>query len=523
MMFHRGIAAVPFAAALLFAAWQARDGALKVSIIDVAAGRPTPARVRLLDEDGKRPAAVPDGAVGVLWGRNDRAEGFSFASGDAFYADGSFSARLHSGRWRLRVSKGFEYLPVSETLDVTPGSSLEREIRLERWIDMPARGWYSSDDHIHVQRSPRDDPAILRWIAGEDIHVGNILEMGDFWATYFTQYAFGPEGRYREDGRILSPGQEEPRTPEIGHTISLGAAQLVRFRDDYYNYARYFDRVHALGGISGFAHQAVSFHGYRGMVLTALAGKVDFLELAQFCVDEGPLATRFYYQFLDLGIPLTALAGSDYPWCGRGKRYGLDENWAQIGNARFYTYVGGDLTFDKWFAAVKAGRTFATTGPMLEFTVNGKLPGERIDVKPNARLRIRAAAFGQSEHVPLERLEIVVHGNVVAHADGSREKLEIDLELPVDHGVWIAARAKAGPGQSAHTTPVYVTVDGGGFENPETFSRNLRMAGEYLEELEQELASPREGLNRQASRHEARLRELIAAARRRLDAMAAKR
>ncbi len=519
-MFPRAIAAAPFALALLFAAWQAQDGALKVSIVDAATGRPTPARIRLLDEDGKRPDKAPEGAVGVLWGRNDRAEGYYFASGDAFYAGGSFRAALHPGRWRLTVSKGFEYLPASETLEMTPGAALDREVRLERWIDMPARGWYSADDHIHLQRSPRDDPAILRWIAGEDIHVGNLLEMGDFWATYFTQYAFGPEGRYREDGRILSPGQEEPRTPEIGHTISLGATQLVRFRNDYYNYARYFDRVHELGGISGFAHQAVSFHGYRGMVLTALAGKVDFLELAQFCVDEGPLATRFYYQFLDLGIPLTALAGSDYPWCGRGKRYGLDENWAQIGNARFYTYVGGELTFEKWFAAVKAGRTFVTTSPMLEFTVNGKLPGERIDVDLKARLRIRAIAYGHRDLVPLKRLEIVAHGNVIAHADGSPEKLEIDLELPVDHGLWIAARAEAGRGQLAHTTPVYVTVNGGGFHNPETLSRNLQAAGEYLDEIENELASPGEALNRQAARHEARLREAIAAARRRLEALA---
>ena len=39
---------------------------------------------------------------------------------------------------------------------------------------MPARGWYSSDDHIHLRRSPRDNPSILRWVAAEDIHVANL-------------------------------------------------------------------------------------------------------------------------------------------------------------------------------------------------------------------------------------------------------------------------------------------------------------------------------------------------------------
>ena len=43
----------------------------------------------------------------------------------------------------------------------------------------------------------------------------------------------------------------------------------------------------------------MSFHGYRGMALNTLRGKTDFLELAQFCEPEGPLAVQHYYEFLD--------------------------------------------------------------------------------------------------------------------------------------------------------------------------------------------------------------------------------
>ena len=81
---------------------------------------------------------------------------------------------------------------------------------------------------------------------------------------------------------------------------------------DYYSFDRLFDRVHELGGVTGFAHQGMSFHGYRGMVLNTLRGKTDFLELAQFCVPEGPLPVQHYYHFLDMGYKLTALAGSDF-------------------------------------------------------------------------------------------------------------------------------------------------------------------------------------------------------------------
>jgi len=36
---------------------------------------------------------------------------------------------------------------------------------------------------------------------------------------------------------------------------------------DYYSFDRIFDRVHELGGVTGFAHQGISFHGYRGYIV----------------------------------------------------------------------------------------------------------------------------------------------------------------------------------------------------------------------------------------------------------------
>jgi len=504
-----------------------RDVTLSVTIVDAATGRPTPVRVTLQDARGNRPQVpgalavsasaipIPRQTIPVMWGRQDRAEGYALQSDGAFYIDGAFDVSLPPGPYTLTISKGFEYIQQIVPLDVGPMAALKREVRLERWIDMPARGWYASDDHIHLRRSPTDDRAIVRWIAAEDIHVGNLLEMGDFWATYFSQYAFGAPGRYQEEGRLLSPGQEEPRTPEVGHTISLGASQFVRFPSDYYSYDRLFDRVHELGGVTGFAHQGMSFHGYRGMVLNTLRGKTDFLELAQFCVPEGPLAVDHYYLFLDLGFKLTALGGSDFPWCGRGPGYGFPApRVAQIGNARFYAYVGGPLSFDGWFGALKAGRTFVSTGPSVLLTVNGHLPGDTVDVPRGTRLRITAEAFGHPAQVPLQSLEIIGHGQVLARTDGrDAARLTADLELPVEHGVWIAAKVQAGMGQFAHTTPVYVTVNGGGFHNPQTMAARVATAEGYLKELEAELATPGTSLDSQAARHRAALERQIADAR----------
>lgn len=514
-----------------FALEATRDVRLSISVVDAATGRQTPVRVRLQDASGVTPRVagalavsesalpVPKQAISVMWGQNDRAQGYALQPDGAFYADGAFDAAVPPGAYTLTVSKGFEYLQQSIPLDVAAGSGLTRAVSLDRWVDMPARGWYSADDHIHLRRSPGDDAAIVRWIAAEDIHVGNLLQMGDFWATYFMQYAFGPKGRYHELGRWLSPGQEDPRTPEIGHTISLGADDYVRAARDYYSYDRLFDRVHELGGVTGFAHQGMSFHGYRGMVLNTLWGKNDFLELAQFCVPEGPLALEHYYMFLDLGIRLTALAGSDFPWCGRGPAYGLPgPPLAQIGNARFYTYVGGPLTFEGWFAALKAGHTFATTGPMVFLTVNGRMPGDTVDVEPGARVRVTAEALGHATQVPLQALEIIGNGRVLARADGrGAARLATGIELTVEHGMWIAARAQAGTAQVAHTTPAYVTVNGGSFANLETLGARLETAEQHLRELEAALAAPGSNLDEQASRHRTQLERQIAEARKAIE------
>ena len=502
---------------------------LRIAALDASTGEPTPVRVKLTDQNG-RATRLPDQAIGIMYGMWDHADGFAYQPDSSFYVDGYFELALAPGTYVLSLSKGNEFVEVHDTLEVS--GELERVYRMERWVDTAARGWYSADDHIHIRRSPREDPLLIDWIAAEDIRVGNLLRMGDFWAQYYAQYAFGQEGVYREDGYMLVSGQEDPRTPEIGHAIGLGASSFVRFSEHYYLYDLVFDSLRARGGVGGYAHQAETFHAARGLTLDGLRGKVDVLELVQFCAPGGPLLTEHYYALLNLGIAITATAGSDFPWCGKPHdgtgRIPVHEN-ARIGNARFYTYVEGPLTYEAWMEAVKAGHTFATTGPVVFLEVEGRKPGSVLAAEAGDSLQVRVTALGQARQIPLDSVEIVVHGKVIAALswadDGqSRERIVLEHTLAVRHGLWIAARVAAGPMQVAHTTPVYVRVGGDGFHvhDPGLLESLLAQSERALSDLEAVVEHRPEEVEYQAWRYREGLMERIEATRRLIDRMRAR-
>jgi hypothetical protein len=497
---------------------QAEKALLHVTILNKETQEPTPVRVHVTKEDGST-AGLPPEAISVMYGRNDRPEGYGYQPDSSCYVDGEFSLALEPGDYFLTLSKGVEYLDQEHMLQIDQ-RGLERVFTMERWIHMADSGWYSGDEHIHIRRSPRENPHILKWIEAEDIHVGALLQMGDFRNIYFGQFAFGDEGVYSEQDRVLSPGQEEPRTHQVGHTISLMADEFVRYQNDYYYYDKLLDRIHELNGITGYAHQGESFHGYRGMTMDILDNKVDFLEILQFCVEGGPLLVKHYYHFLDLGYKITATAGSDFPWCGIGPRFGVDgPDWnARIGNVRFYTYLGKEFSYDLWKQELKAGHTFVSSGPMITFTVNGQIPGDAVELKEPSTLSIKAQGYGHQGQVPLSRLEIIAHGKVIGSATPgdagqSADHLSIQMDLPVDRGIWIAARCYAGPNQAAHTTPIYVTINGNGFLNPETCDNYLELNEKYLDELEAELDTPHENLEYRAYWYRKGLKSRIATTR----------
>jgi hypothetical protein len=468
----------------------AQRGRLKLAVLSDDTGRPAPAMVRLMwhtDGLARQPAnGIDFGPQFANQGRSgrggERNPNLPGKFNESFWCvPGPFDMSLAPGKWQIGVRRGGEHEVIFEDITIRSGGVTEQTLRPKRWVNMSRRGWWSGDDHVHARLlSDADASNLMTWAQAEDVHLANIVEMGDIYRTLFEQRGFGPEFRVLDGLNVLSPGQECPRTAQIGHTLAMNTKSMVRNPERYFLYDEAFDAVHAQGGLTGYAHaQSGDFHVHRDMSLNVPRGKADFAEILQF----NQLGTDLYYDFLNLGCKLTASAGSDVPWGGT------------IGEVRAYVYLGRKrFSTDAWFDAFRRGRTFTTSGPMIEFRVDNALPGDEIRFKTDRKLRIRARAWGDPKRMAPMKLEIVRHGEVICTAestDAKQAEARLDFTVDAGHGSWIAARARAGDGTSAHTTPVYVVRDGSRFWKFEKLEELIAKRLASLAEIEKLISEAR--------------------------------
>jgi len=466
-----------------------RPGRLKLTVLSDDTGQPAPAMVRLMwhtDGQARQPANGVEFAP--QFDKQGKASGARNANlpgslKETFWCvPGPFDMALAPGEWQIGVRRGVEHEAVFRDVTIRPGETVEQTLRPKRWVDMRKRGWWSGDDHVHCRiLSDKDGRNLMAWIKAEDIHLGNVVKMGDIYRTYFEQRGFGPSYRVVDGEFVLTPGQECPRThDQIGHTLAMNITSMVRDTQRYYLYDEVFDAVHAQGGLTGYAHvNSGMFHVHRDMSINVPREKVDFVEVLQF----NQLGTDLYYEFLNLGCKLTASSGSDVPWGGT------------IGENRAYVCLGKErFSADAWFDAFRKGHTFTTSGPMLEFRVNDALPGDELRLKSDRKLRVRARAWGDPNRMAPMELEIVRHGEVIRTAKSANpQQPEVELDFTVDggFGCWLAARACAGDGTTAHTTPVYVLREGLRFWKFDALEALLEKRASSLAQIEQIVAEAR--------------------------------
>lgn len=451
---------------------------------DAATGQPTPVRLRITDSSGVYYA--PFGRLSrFALGPGEDVGGNVLVHGQPHaYIDGQCEIRLPAGGLLLSITKGPEYRPVRR--DATLGTGqVSLRVPIERWCNLRDEGWYSGDTRAEWL-TPH---AALLEAASEDLAVVNLLARTspianpvDVNAGEGGSTAFGV-ANLTAIPNILAFSGQRPALERPGHLIVvntrnshplLGSLGLLNCHRPVYpltfggpegwedwSLADWCDQCHRKGGLVIGINLWRKGTGFSpGEILAdVVLGKVDALELEPTetaLVD----ACDDWYRLLNCGFRVPLVAGS-----------GKDSNRVVLGGMRTYARIppGLECTYKNWIEAVRAGRIFITSGPLVSFTVNGEDPGATIAVPTGGSIvRVRAEV---RSIVPFGRLELLRNGVVLAQTgvSGSPASALIEIDLPIPESSWLAVRCRGEQRLSAHvveepvfahSAPIYLEVEG---------------------------------------------------------------
>lgn len=465
-----------------------------------------PVRLRVIDKTTRQPVAVrlhlhgeageylaPHGhhrRVNPFWFEDNYAE-FTNGLNDYCYILGDCLVDLPLGRVYVEISRGYEVAPIRASFEVGPQTG-EVTFELERVLPWRERGWVTADTHVHFL-SPQT--ALLEGQA-EGVNVVNLLasqwgemfsNVGDFdGRTTFGAREFGGDGEF-----LVRVGTEN-RMQVLGHISLLGyngsmiaplctggpsesaigdplAVTMAEWAEQCIRQGGLVVLPHAPDPqaervadiVLGLVHaiEMMTFNPYFGRAelrkkYNPLA-EPDPVTHNPFDAQINPYGLADWYRYLNLGYQLPVVGGSDK--MSASSLLGGIRTYAQLGDRPF--------TYENWLAAVKAGNTFVTVGPLAELRVEGLPPGSSLEL-PAGGGTVNVTWQVESVRLPVEQVEVVM-GGLTAEQVNVGQKLSAagSISLRVSEPTWIALRVRGSyrgqPGEiAAHTSAVQVRVAG---------------------------------------------------------------
>jgi TolB protein len=398
---------------------------------------------------------------------------------------------LPPGKFTVEVMKGFEYRPVKREIEVSAGQTSNLKIELVRIEESKTTGsrWVSGDLHVHMNYGGtyKDDRGYL------------VAQAESENLDFLNELVVNKEQRFPDEtyaGTGLGP--KMVRNPPIifgqeFHTSYWGHRGLLNIQDHLLlpGYAGYpntaaaslypmdadvYDTAHAQGALVGAVHpfDAVPdpFANPAKRITDELPvdvalGKLDYMEIVGFSDHRSTAAV--WYKLLNLGYRIPAGGGTD-----------AMANYASlrgpVGMNRVYVRVpAGPLRIDTFLDALKKGRTFATNGPLIEFTLGGQQAGDELKYDgPQAAVPFTAKL---RSIVPVDHLELVCNGRVLQSflRDGPKDSADVNGTVAVKESGWCVLRASSDKAEYpvldnyvyATTSPVYATISGKPPRSPE--------------------------------------------------------
>ena len=422
------------------------------------------------------------------------ADGLAYAPDDAWvYADDSFDRSerpfethyfdtsgaseitVPAGKVEVDIMRGFEFGFDRHKVEVKPNETTSLTLRLRPHWPFDPEAWISGDVHVHMNYAGtyRNTPShLLEQAAAENVTVVEDLVVNKEQRIPDMAY-FSPEvDPASTSDRLLLHGQEF-------HTSYWGHLGLLNLTHNFIlpGYAAYpntaaaslypananvADLAHAQGALVGYVHPFDSLPDpAKDEALTSelpadvALGKVDYIEVVGF--SDHKSTAEVWYKLLNCGFRLPAAAGTDFMGNYASLRgpVGLNRVYAEVKSGQ------------PWLASIKAGRTFATNGPLLRFSLGGQgIGGEvRLEKKQEVQFSAEMASI-----VPVDHLQIVCNGKVARELamNNDRTEARVDGSIPIESSGWCVLRAFSDKAEYpildlypyATTSPVYVSVAG---------------------------------------------------------------
>jgi TolB protein len=377
--------------------------------------------------------------------------------------------------------------------------------------------WVSSDLHVHMNYGGeyRNTPGHLVLQAeAENLGIVNNLIVNKEQRIPDIAYS-GRQVDPASNARAMAVHGQEFHTTQWGH---LG---LLNIRDGILlpGYAGYpgtaatsllpmdadvADMAHARGALVGIAHPFDEDPGTvprtqedtpEELPADVALGKLDYLEVVGF--NDYRATAGVWYRLLDLGFRIPAGAGTDAMANFASLRgpVGMDRVYARM--------PSGSVRIESFLDSLKSGKTVATNGPLLDFSLGSeKIGGE---VKLGGAKNVTFSASLRSI-VPVDRWELVCYGAKAAESrsgqyfiqelkmNDSRDGGYVRGEVAIEKSGWCLVRASSDKAEYpildnyvyGTTSPIYVTVGEkkpASHEDAEYFvawmDRTMAMAAKY--------------------------------------------
>ncbi len=408
-----------------------------------------------------------------------------------------FRVQLPKGEYTLVVERGKEYVPLKREFSVA-NHSIRLQLLLQRWSHLAADGWYSGETHVH--RRIRELPNVM---LAEELNVA-------FPVTFWTILAGTSPGLDASPLRRQGPSPFGARVDHGYDPIFVDSTHVMFPRNTEYEIFQIGEKRHVLGAVFILNHRSIfaegmppvkqiaqrahregalldlDKHSWPWSMMLIPVAKVDLYELANNSLwktrfgfrssqvrpaeymqveMEGDLMTeggwidfglQNYYALLNCGFAIQPTAGT-----------ASGVHPVPLGYGRVYVHVDGPFNADSWIDGLRNGRSFVTTGPMIQVTVDDQHPGHKFTDNGPRTLRIDGLIRSLR---PLDKVELVVNGRIipldapVKQLDTGAYQVDVRHELTLCETSWVALRCRYREGERgvrfAHTAPWHCQING---------------------------------------------------------------